>query len=46
VVFRDGRLIQDEPVLAPRSAVEEWKKIAKKKSGSLKSTVQVKEETQ
>ena len=44
VAFRDGRLIQDEPVLAPRSAVDEWKQIAKKKSGSLKSTVQVKEE--
>ena len=46
VVFRDGRVIQDGPVLAPRSAVSEWKSLAKKKSGSLKSTVQVKEETQ
>src|SRR5712692_8473273 len=45
VVFRDGRVIQDEPVLAPRSAVNEWTALAKKKSGSLKSTVQVKEET-
>src|SRR6266852_2498472 len=46
VTFRDGRVIQDEPVLAPRSAVNEWTALAKKKSGSLKSTVQVKEETQ
>jgi len=44
VAFRDGRVIQDEPVLAPRSAVNEWTMLAKKKSGSLKSTVQVKEE--
>ena len=46
VTFRDGRVIQDEPVLAPHSAVNEWTTLAKKKSGSLKSTVQVKEETQ
>ena len=46
VAFRDGRVIQDEPVLAPRSAIDEWTSLAKKKSGSLKKTVQVKEETQ
>ncbi len=46
VAFRDGRVIQDEPVPAPRSAINEWTTLAKKKSGSLKSTVQVKEETQ
>jgi putative ABC transport system ATP-binding protein len=46
VAFRDGRVIQDEPVLAPRSAVNEWTMLAKKKSGSLKRTVEVKEETQ
>ena len=45
VTFRDGRIIQDEQVLASRSAVDEWKIIVKRKSGGLKSTFQVKEET-
>jgi putative ABC transport system ATP-binding protein len=45
VSFRDGRVIQDEPNPHPRSAVDEWTNLAKKKSGSLKGNVKVKEET-
>jgi len=45
VTFRDGRVIQDDLISNPRNAVEEWTNIAKKKSGSLKGSVQVKEES-
>ena len=44
VTFRDGRLLNDEPILAPRSAMDEWTAL-KTKTGGSKSTVQVKEET-
>ena len=46
VAFRDGRLVQDECSLTPRSAVDEWKTIVKRKSGGLKNTIEVKEETE
>lgn len=29
VVFRDGQVVRDEPILAPRSAKEEWEQMAK-----------------
>ena len=42
VVFRDGRVVSDEPVVNPRSAVDEWNLLTKAKSDG--SSVQVKEE--
>jgi putative ABC transport system ATP-binding protein len=44
VLFRDGRVIRDEPITAPRSAQDEWKALVKVEPGTDK--VQVKEETQ
>ncbi len=29
VVFRDGQVVRDEPILAPRSAKEEWEQMAR-----------------
>jgi len=43
VGFLDGRLIRDEPVLARRSAQEEW--LASTKTTTVESKTQVKEET-
>jgi putative ABC transport system ATP-binding protein len=43
VAFLDGRVIRDEPVLAHRSAQEEW--LALTKSTPVESKVQVQEET-
>ncbi len=42
VVFRDGRLVRDEPVVEPRSAQEEW--VALQNATTLESEVKIKEE--
>jgi putative ABC transport system ATP-binding protein len=40
VTFCDGRIIHDEPILAPRSAIDEWTVLARTKTDDSKSKVQ------
>ena len=41
VTFCDGRIIHDEPIQAPRSAIDEWAVLARTKADDSKSKVQV-----
>jgi putative ABC transport system ATP-binding protein len=41
VTFSDGRIISDEPIPTPRSAIDEWTTQFKAKTGDSKSKVQV-----
>ena len=43
VVFLDGRIVRDDPVLAPRSAQKEWEALLKKSTPSAEGTVVVEE---
>lgn len=45
VAFLDGRIVRDEPVLAPRSAQAEWAALVNKTADG-QDTTQVKEETE
>jgi putative ABC transport system ATP-binding protein len=40
VAFLDGRIVRDEPVLAPRSAQEEWDSLAKASSADGKTHIE------
>lgn len=44
VIFRDGRVIRDEPVVTPRSAKDEWEKLVNTASSEPPRTVEIKEE--
>ena len=41
VTFCDGRIIRDEPILAPRSAIDEWTMLARIKTDASKVLVRV-----
>jgi putative ABC transport system ATP-binding protein len=40
VAFLDGRVVRDEPILAPRSAQEEWDALAKAPSDGVKTQIE------
>jgi putative ABC transport system ATP-binding protein len=44
VVFLDGRIVRDEPVLAPRSAQQEWEALINQNASSARETVTTEEE--